>query len=98
MARPLQAHGLRSKVYGPVLLAIFRERYVEGAARSVFTLEDVRGELVAMGLQARNAPDIIYRIEEFLATPMGSAGVSASRRLDRVRTGRSPSSPIDPSP
>ena len=42
MVRPLQAHGRRSKVYTPVLIALFRKGFVKGAIRIAFTLEDVR--------------------------------------------------------
>ncbi|MGH7270563.1 MAG: hypothetical protein ACREJ3_09045, partial [Polyangiaceae bacterium] len=69
MARPLQAHGLRSKVYAPILLAIFRQRFVEGATRIPFTLEDVRDALREMGKEARNAPDLIYRMKSRTALP-----------------------------
>lgn len=69
MSRPLQAHGLRSKVYTPVLLAIFRRKFVAGMERIPFTLEEVRVELVALGIQARNAPDVIYRMKSRTALP-----------------------------
>lgn len=70
MVRPKQAHGLRSKVYGPVLLAIFRRKLVPGGvAPLVFTLQDVRDQLVASGLEARNAPDVIYRMRARTVLP-----------------------------
>lgn len=69
MPRPLQAHGLRSKVYGPILLNIFRRKYVEGASTVIFTLEEVREELLSAGLQARNAPDLIYRMKSRTILP-----------------------------
>ena len=69
MPRPLQAHGLRSKVYTPILLAIFRRKYVEGAKIVTFSLEEVRSELLAAGLLARNAPDLIYRMKSRTVLP-----------------------------
>ena len=69
MTRPLQAHGLRSKVYSPVLLAIFKRKFVDGAQRIEFTLDEVRDELVAHGVQARNVPDVIYRMKSRTALP-----------------------------
>ena len=69
MNRPIQAHGLRSKVYTPILRAVFRKKYIEGATRVDFTLDDIRSELIAAGLQAKNAPDLIYRMKSRTALP-----------------------------
>jgi hypothetical protein len=69
LARALQSHGLRSKVYGPVLLAIFRRKYRAGDTRVVFTLEEVREELLLQGVQARNVPDLIYRMKSRTVLP-----------------------------
>jgi hypothetical protein len=63
MVRPKQAHGLRSKVYGPVVLAIFRRKYVVGSTEPLaFTLNEIREELLTSGLSASNAPDVVYRM------------------------------------
>lgn len=69
VVRPIQAHGLRSKVYGPVLLSIFRRKFKRGMTKIVFTLEEVREELVRLGLQARNAADVIYRMKSRTVLP-----------------------------
>ena len=69
MSKPHQAHGRGSKVYTPVLLAIFKRKYVEGAERIAFTLDDVRAELAAQGVEARNAPDLIYRMKSRTRLP-----------------------------
>lgn len=69
MARALQAHGNRSKVYTPVLLAIFREKYKPGVEVIEFSLEEVRHHLIALGLEARNAPDVIYRMKSRTVLP-----------------------------
>jgi len=69
MPRPLQAHGLRSKVYTPILLAIFRRKYVPGAKMVTFTLEELRAELAAAGLQARNLADLVYRMKSRTILP-----------------------------
>lgn len=70
MVRPKQAHGLRSKVYGPVVLGIFRRKYVAGSVNPIeFTLDEVRAELLAQGLEAKNAPDVIYRMRGRTALP-----------------------------
>lgn len=69
MPRPIQAHGLRSKVYTPILLAIFRRKYVPGATVVSFTLEELRAELQAAGLQARNVADLVYRMKSRTVLP-----------------------------
>jgi hypothetical protein len=69
MARPIQAHGKRSKVYGPVLIAIFRRKFKEGMVSVTFTLDEIRAELIAQDLEARNAPDLIYRMKSRTQLP-----------------------------
>ena len=69
MPRPRQAHGLRSKVYTPILLSIFRRKYTAGETMIVFTLEEVRQELRAAGLEARNPADLIYRMKSRTILP-----------------------------
>ena len=56
-------------MYTPILLAIFRKKYTPGAARIVFTLEEVRQELRAAGLEARNTADLIYRMKSRTVLP-----------------------------
>lgn len=67
--RALQSHGKNSKVYGPILLAIFRARWRQGAATVVFTLDDVRNTADDMGLEVRNAGDLIYRMRSRTVLP-----------------------------
>ena len=69
MVRPLQAHGRGSKVYGPVLLELFRKRFVKGAERIPFTLDDLREALQALGIESRNPPDVIYRMKSRTKLP-----------------------------
>ena len=40
--RAIQAHGLNSRVYGPILLHIFNARWRQRTATVLFTLDDVR--------------------------------------------------------
>jgi hypothetical protein len=67
--RALQAHGLRSKVYGPILLDIFRARWRQGASSVLFTLDDVRNAADRLGLEARNPADLIYRMRSRTILP-----------------------------
>jgi hypothetical protein len=60
--RALQAHGLNSKVYGPILLHIFNTRWRQGAATVLFTLDDVRNSAESLKLEVRNPADLIYRM------------------------------------
>lgn len=69
MSRAQQSPGNRSKVYGPALLAVFRRKYKKGADRIEFTLEEIREELLAQGLAARNVPDVIYRMKSRTRLP-----------------------------
>lgn len=86
MARPRQAHGRGSKVYGPVILEIWRRRYVHGRTDPIpFTLADIRAELIARGLTAANPPDVIYRMRGRTQLPeeMQSAGYRMIVNTDR---------------
>ena len=67
--RPLQSHGLNSKVYGPVLLHIFRERYRRGASTVLFTLDDIRNASDKLKLEARNPADLVYRMRSRTVLP-----------------------------
>ena len=69
MPRPIQSHGKRSKVYTPILLAIFRRKYKPGMTAVTFTLEEVRSELAAAGLKARNVADLVYRMKSRTVLP-----------------------------
>lgn len=67
--RALQAHGLNSKVYGPILLHIFNGRWRQGAATVLFTLDDVRNAAEQLGLEVRNPADLIYRMRSRTVLP-----------------------------
>jgi hypothetical protein len=67
--RALQAHGLNSKVYGPILLHIFRARWRRGAATVTFALDDVRNAAEELKLEVRNAADLIYRMRSRTILP-----------------------------
>jgi hypothetical protein len=67
--RSLQTHGRNSKVYVPILRTIFAQKYAVGATTVDFTLDDVRHVAVALGLEARNAADVIYRMRSRTVLP-----------------------------
>jgi hypothetical protein len=67
--RKLQAHGRHSKVYGPILLHIFDERWRQGAATVLFTLDDIRNAADALKLEVRNPADLIYRMRSRTVLP-----------------------------
>jgi|NitcycUWRROWE17A_1032939.scaffolds.fasta_scaffold00250_1 hypothetical protein len=67
--RALQAHGLNSKVYGPILLHIFKARWRNGTATVLFTLDDVRNAADKLNLEVRNPADLIYRMRSRTILP-----------------------------
>ncbi|MGH6994810.1 MAG: hypothetical protein ACREES_03870, partial [Stellaceae bacterium] len=67
--RALQAHGLNSKVYGPILLHIFNARWRQGAATVLFSLDDIRNAADALKLEVRNPADLIYRMRSRTVLP-----------------------------
>jgi hypothetical protein len=67
--RAVQAHGLNSKVYGPILLHIFNARWRQGAPTVLFTLDDVRNSAEALKLEVRNPADLIYRMRSRTVLP-----------------------------
>jgi len=68
-ARALQSHGLNSKVYGPILLHIFKTRWRQGAATVLFTLDDIRNAADVLKLEVRNPADLIYRMRSRTVLP-----------------------------
>lgn len=64
-----QSHGLTSKVYGPLLLHIFRARYRSGASTVLFTLDDIRTAAEELKLEVRNPADVIYRMRSRTVLP-----------------------------
>lgn len=67
--RALQAHGLNSKVYGPILLHVFNARWRQGTPTVLFTLDDVRNAADALRLEVRNPADLIYRMRSRTILP-----------------------------
>ncbi|MGQ0583137.1 MAG: hypothetical protein ACT4O6_14470 [Reyranella sp.] len=67
--RALQAHGLNSKVYGPILLHIFNARWRQGTPTVLFTLDDVRNSADSLKLEVRNPADLIYRMRSRTILP-----------------------------
>jgi hypothetical protein len=69
MSRSLQSHGKRSRIYVPVLLYIFKQKYVPGSDIVEFTLKDVAEACTALGIVAANPPDVIYRMKSRTLIP-----------------------------
>jgi hypothetical protein len=67
--RPLQSPGHLSTVYVPIITKIFDERYRKGASSVIFSLDDVRNAAQALGVEARNAADVIYRMRSRTILP-----------------------------
>jgi hypothetical protein len=57
------------KVYGPILLHIFRARWRQGASSVLFTLDDVRNAADELDLEVRNPADLIYRMRSRTVLP-----------------------------
>lgn len=69
MARSLQSHGKRSRIYVPVLLYIFKQKYTPNVDAIEFTLADVDEACNQLGVSAANRPDLIYRMKSRTAIP-----------------------------
>lgn len=57
-----QQHGLRSRVYVPILRELVRRFRKPGSQRVEFTVRDVRQVADDLGIEIGNAPDLIYRM------------------------------------
>jgi len=57
-----QQHGLRSRVYVPILRELVRRFREPGSQRVEFTVRDVRQVADDLGIEIGNAPDLIYRM------------------------------------
>lgn len=76
-AKSLQSHGRNSKVYVPVILKLFQDRWRPGAATVVFSLDDVRTAVEAVravsdnpdAISSRNPADVIYRMRSRTKLP-----------------------------
>jgi len=69
VARSLQSHGRRSKIYVPVLLHIFHQKYVTGADTVEFTMDDILEACRTLGLDAANRADVVYRMKSRTTIP-----------------------------
>ncbi|WP_020178536.1 hypothetical protein [Methylopila sp. M107] len=75
--KSLQSHGRNSKVYVPVILKIFQDRFRPGASSVLFSLDDIRNAVDAVRatspnpdkISARNAADVIYRMRSRTVLP-----------------------------
>jgi hypothetical protein len=67
--RPLQSHGRNSKIYGPILLRIFKARFRAGAPTVIFSLDDIRTAAEDLGVELRNPADVIYRMRSRTILP-----------------------------
>jgi hypothetical protein len=83
--RALQSPGHLSTVYVPIIAKIFKERYRAGASSVIFSLDDVRNAAQALGVEARNAADVIYRMRSRtkLPTQILEAGFHVLRPIGR---------------
>jgi hypothetical protein len=57
-----QQHGLRSRVYVPILRELVRRFSEPGSQRVEFTVRDVRQVANDLGIEIGNAPDLVYRM------------------------------------
>lgn len=81
IARPqgksLQSHGKNSKVYVPVILKLFQDRWRPGASVVTFSLDDVRTAVEAVreasatpdNVSSRNPSDVVYRMRSRTKLP-----------------------------
>ncbi|NSY17910.1 hypothetical protein [Neorhizobium sp. AL 9.2.2] len=75
--KSLQSHGKNSKVYVPVILKLFQDRWRPGASTVVFSLDDVRTTVEAVravsanpdSISSRNPADVIYRMRSRTKLP-----------------------------
>lgn len=83
--RALQSHGLRSRIYVPVLMRIFERQYSPSVEVIEFTLDDIRAALGELGLEGRNPADVIYRMRSRTLLPevIRSAGFTILRATNR---------------
>lgn len=73
----LQSHGRNSRVYVPVILKLFQDRWRPGASTVVFSLDDVRTAVEAVraasdnpdAISSRNPADVIYRMRSRTKLP-----------------------------
>jgi hypothetical protein len=64
-----QQHGLRSRVYVPILRELVRRFREPGSQRVEFTVRDVRQVANDLGIEIGNAPDLVYRMRSRTRLP-----------------------------
>ncbi len=67
--KSLQTHGLSSRVYVPILMRIFAEKYIDGADVVEFTLDDIRHAALELSIDVRNPADLAYRMRSRTVLP-----------------------------
>ena len=67
--RSQQSHGLKSKIYVPILRAIFKAKYRRGVKEVDFNLDDIRSAALKLGIVTRNPADVIYRMRSRTKLP-----------------------------
>ncbi|MBL9104047.1 MAG: hypothetical protein JNL82_24090 [Myxococcales bacterium] len=69
----------------PILLAIYRLKYQEGASTIDFSLDDVRMVAADLGIVTRNPGDVIYRMRSrtLLPAPIRDNGFNILRQIGR---------------
>lgn len=74
--RAQQTHGLRSKIYVPVITRIFKKLYKPKLAQDSieFSLDDIRAALDDLGLKGRNPADVVYRMRSRTVLPQTILG------------------------
>jgi len=93
-----QSHGRNSKVYVPVILKLFQDRWRPGASTVVFSLDDVRTTVEAVRaasdnpdmISSRNPADVIYRMRSRTKLPeeILAKGFHVLRAVGRGRCSR----------
>jgi hypothetical protein len=87
VVKELLSHGNNSTVYVPIILKIFRDSYIEGAASIDFSLDDIRRVADELNVRerTRNAGDVVYRMRARTKLPpeIVEAGFNILRQVGR---------------
>ena len=81
----LQSPGLNSKVYVPIIAALFKKKYRKGCKEIEFTLDEIRSTAEKLGIITRNPGDVIYRMRSRTKLPdeILSLGFNIIRQVGR---------------
>lgn len=69
LPKSLQSHGQTSRVYVPILRAIFEAKYSPGDEFVDFSLDDIRAAALELNIVVKNAPDLVYRMRSRTVLP-----------------------------